>query len=497
MKKFLFLMLSLFIFASCEDECNFCGSNDCDGECQNVAPQPDIEELIVGDWVYVDTKNHIWEKQSLLSNMKLYYSGYGLDPYLWIENAAGTYYFTSDNNKMSLAFDNVLGGTTYLDYEITEIKKYSYTAKSYTDNGIYGGTYTYNRIIDEIELEFGETTTPRYGTLTSNIDIQYYFSNNEDIATVNASTGKIKAGNVAGLTYINVVTAEGNALIEVKVTDPDNLFPDYSPALNMTLNEAKQSYGAYNQSYYSNALLYLITGNEYAKTAYLLHENGNIVQVTIELKDQISYTEKDIHKFLSSKYTYQYNTDGMYMYFDLSQPEILPMVIYYAPEDNHVYYLKVNTDATEDLWPDYSEEFGKTMSQIKSKYGSSWYDSETSSYFWVENDYIEFVAFSIDENTKKCYAASAFLKSSCDWDDALDYLYEKYYVYEAGCEPEEKWYAFINKSTLSSSSVGITFDGINGCITYVDLTKSRSVEAKSKTLKDASIKAKSIERPQK
>ncbi len=494
MKKFLFLMLSLFIFASCEDECNFCGSNDCDGECQNVAPQPDIEELIVGDWVYVDTKNHIWEKQSLLSNMKLYFSGYGLDPYLWIENAAGTYYFTSDNNKMSLVYDNVLGGKTYQDYEITEINKYSYTAKSYTDNGIYGGTFTYNRVIDEIELEFGETATPRYGTLTSNIDIQYYFSNNEDIATVNASTGKIKAGNVAGLTYINVVTAEGNALIEVKVIDPDNLFPDYSPALNMTLNEAKQSYGAYNQNYYSYALLYLITGNEYAKTAYLLHENGNIVQVSIELKDQISYTEKDIHKFLSSKYTYQYQTDGMYMYFDLSQPEILPMVIYYAPEDNFVYYLKVNTEATEDLWPDYSEEFGKTMDEIKEKYGTPYYVGTYYSYFFVENDYINDVGFSTNESTNLVDAAVAFLETNCDKEKALDFIKSKYYYYSTNENGEP---IYIDSSNgLYDARLAILYNEEYGYFLYMQLSTSRSAETKAKMLKK-SIKTKSIERPQK
>lgn len=458
MKKFLFLILGLFIFTSCSDECDFCGNKDCNGECQ-------IQDAIVGEWVYDDVQNNVWEKLKLLSNQQMYISATRLTPiFLYMENMPGYYYYTN-GNKFSFSYEAITGGKLYTDLKITEIKKYSYTAEAYTDNGMFSGTYEYNRVVDAIELKLSESTTPRYDYLIPNIDISFYSSNNEDIATVNASTGKITAGNTAGLTYIKAVTSEGNALIEVKVIDPDNLFPDFSSALNMTTTEAERMWGKCNKDY-SNVNRYLIKGNDYAKTALLyFNENNQIDTVCIELKDQIYYTKDDIHKFLSSKYDYQEQTYGMYMYFDLSQPDILPMVIYYDPEYNEIYYIKITSN---DLWPDYSEEFGKTMAQIKSKYGSAWFDGDNYSYFWVENDYINYVGFTVDKTSKKCYAASAFLKSSCNWNEALNYLDQKYYLYEAGCNTEEKYYAFINAPTLSKSTIAISFDGKIGCITYVD-----------------------------
>ena len=92
----------------------------------------------------------------------------------------------------------------------------------------------------------------------------------------------------------------------------------------------------------------------------------------------------------------------------------------------------------------------------------------------------DFVSFSISSTTGTIYASSLFLKQDCDWQAALDYLNNKYYYYELGSTPDENRFAFTNKPDLSDSTIGITFDGANGSITYVDLKASRS-EAGKKT----------------
>jgi hypothetical protein len=45
-----------------------------------------------------------------------------------------------------------------------------------------------------------------------------------------------------------------------------------------------------------------------------------------------------------------------------------------------------------------------------------------------------------------------------------------YYFYEKGTVVEDSYYAFTNKKTLDESNIGITFDGRDGLIGFIDLT---------------------------
>lgn len=145
MKKFFLFLLGAVILTACSDD---------DGGPQNP-PNDTLAEMIIGEWVYDNPAVGVWEKQILRNNMSLYYSSQVLNPYVSIENAEGTFYFTSEN-RITLAYQNIMGYTTYADLEIESIEKYSYTATFRDDDGLYGGRYTYNRLIDDVELEFGE-----------------------------------------------------------------------------------------------------------------------------------------------------------------------------------------------------------------------------------------------------------------------------------------------------------------------------------------------------
>ena len=470
--------------------------------CRDLEPMPEPSpepnkpvgnsELIVGEWVYDDPINGIWEEQKFLSNGKLYYSAFYLNPYLWIENSDGIYMFTSNEKKMTLVYSSVLGEKTYLDVEIKEINDFSYTGRFINSDGSYGGTYTYHRLVDRKKISLRETITPAYGDITKESEIISYSSNDTSIVVVDSKNGRITAKERTGQTYICIQTTSGNAYVEVIVNDPNNLFPDFSAALNMNYMEVLDKWGDCNKEY-PNTMRYPIRGNEYAKLATLWFDDGkNVNYLQIELKTpvSISSTEKKVHEYLSTKYEYQYKEDGVYTYFDFSQPEILPMAIFYIPSENSVEYLKIELQS--DLWTDYALDFGKTASELKVNYGTPFYEDIQSLYFLQDNDFIEFVGFSINEITNTAYAAGAFLKTDCDWQKALDFVANKYYYYEQGSDENEYFFAFTNKSSLQESTIGITFDGVNGLITYVDLTASRAISTRIHTSDFPYVK---IERP--
>lgn len=336
MKQHLFL---LACFTACISLFISCSSDD-DNE---IVIDP---TLIIGEWVYDAPDDGIWEKQKFLSNMKFYVSYLTLNPYSEQENTEGNYYYTEGSKKFTFTYQNVLGGITYQDAVIESINEYSYTATFYNDDNTFNGRYTYHKLIGSVSLIFNENNTLQYERLIPNANVNTFRSNNEEIAKVNPNTGEITAGTKAGRTYINVVTDEGIAYVEVYVKDPVNLIPDYSSALNMNEEEVKRLWPDYciHAIPVANCIYYPIVGYDYAAMAMIwLDDEKNVESVQITVKTTVVndvVREPELHKFLSEKYEYQSSENGIYTYYDFSQPQVLLMAIYYSPTDNLIEYQK-------------------------------------------------------------------------------------------------------------------------------------------------------------
>lgn len=484
MKKFLLLLTCVCMVVSCSED-----------EQKTSNPTP---PRIIGEWVFDDPENGIWEKQKFLSNMKFYLSYMTMFPYTAQENAEGSYYYTSDNSKITFSYQNVLGGITYQDAVIEEINDWSYTASYYNDDNTFTGRYTYHKLLDVEEMPFGESCIPQYDSLISDVTIKGFKSNNEDIAIVNPNTGEITAGSTFGRTYVNVITDEGIAYIEVNVKDPENLFPDYSPALNMNEKEVKKQWPdfcVYGEPV-ANCIHYPIIASDYAEMAMIwLDDDKNVESVQLSVNTTAideAEREKEIHKYLSTKYEYISSESGIYMYFDLSNPQELPMAIYYSPELNLIEYQKIILD---DLWEDYTLNFGKSSADLIKIYGAPVYQTTTNLFFTPENDYVENVVFSLTDD--KVYAASIILRADCDWQEALNFLNRKYYYFEEGSDASNNSFAFMNKKTLTESSIGIIFDGKEGIITYVDLTANVSSSETVQTIAAETRGLRTVSKPRK
>ena len=182
--------------------------------------------------------------------------------------------------------------------------------------------------------------------------------------------------------------------------------------------------------------------------------------------------EDAIHEYLSTKYTYLENNEGVYWYYG-SSDEGLVFWVLYSPEEETISYMRISVP---DLWRDYSLDMGKTVYQLMTEYGEPfWVDDEGWLYYLEENDYIDYYVYGFNATSQKVNKVYAYLYDNFDGQAILDELLRKFVYYEPGSAPSEGRYAFKNEE----GSVGIVFYAWDGCIGYVDLRTSTSASSRT------------------
>lgn len=173
-----------------------------------------LAENIQGTWV-TDDKGNIWERDV-----------FGPDGYFFSnwsrkiiyptdnESAQGTYTVDGATQTITVSAKTPYNMRLNSEYRIQQFDLFSFYTHIYS-GGDKTGEFYYQRMIDTIGLKKGESNHPDYLKLTENIAIMGYSSHDTDIATVD-ETGEIKA-LAAGMTYIDVLTSQGNAVIEISV----------------------------------------------------------------------------------------------------------------------------------------------------------------------------------------------------------------------------------------------------------------------------------------
>lgn len=178
-------------------------------------PQPilNLPKAILGKWIW---DSSYWESINFLENGKAYYSNADAARGIYNENASGEYTIDTSTNRLTLKVLPTGGTQMTVIMAITTISKYSFTAKFYSA-GQLTGTFTYAKQLGSIELEVGDAILPEYEKLVeSGTVITKYQSHDSNIVEVNSGTGNIKAKN-SGRTYIDIVTYDGTAVVEVIV----------------------------------------------------------------------------------------------------------------------------------------------------------------------------------------------------------------------------------------------------------------------------------------
>ena len=202
MKKFLFLLITAFAVAACDDDCDH--GYDGGGMASN---------LLLGSW-YEETQN----EEDTYSASSAFYGKYCNK--LVQGEGQGTYRLDTERNRLTWSYHvNGMGMTS--DWKLRDVSKYQFV--QYSDVAIL----TYGKIVDTYNMNGGDTKTISFNEL----NVQGYESTNEYIATV-SSDGLVTATGEKGTAYIKVKCLEANVYVKVIVGDnyPD-LWIDYSGLL--------------------------------------------------------------------------------------------------------------------------------------------------------------------------------------------------------------------------------------------------------------------------
>lgn len=264
MKKLFAILLCAICICSCSKE---------DEEGTSI----DYAKLIVGQWVYDHPEEGVWETLKFTSSGMFYYSNTNTNIYDFEnENVDGRYFI--EGNHITGTYK--LNGVTpmNLDMTLTHINDLEFTAK-FNDSGL---SFTYARLLDSETMGRGETITPNYENLLRKIDIIAFSSHNSNVASVDASTGRVTAVS-SGRTYIDVITKEGTAVVEIIV---EGLLPyDFDKLIGQNKSVIYSTFGSTPTTETEEVMVYQNLTNEIEFVRVGIDSaTGNVLNIRIYLK---------------------------------------------------------------------------------------------------------------------------------------------------------------------------------------------------------------------
>ena len=218
-------------------------------------------------------------------------------------------------------------------------------------------------------------------------------------------------------------------------------------------------------------------------TFYFLGKGHLMSSYGIHYRSGIDYI--DVQKFLNLNYIpngeKQIQGFKCYQYVDSR----FSKAVFLYPELRLIEYYDLTQSLISDTpWPDLSQYFNMTAAQLKENLGQPYLESEKQLIYFVNDNYLSIVVFSLDSETGFVNAVVSTIKGDADIDEMHESLKQKYYVYEKGTIEAESYYAFLDEETLDTSSLGITLDKVERTIGYFRLNSNSS---KAKMLDFSSI----------
>lgn len=449
MKNFLFLICTVFIAVSCSDD-----SDD------NTLP---VSDKIVGEWVYDHMDDEgVWETMKFTSSGVFYYSNINVGWKFSNDTNDGRYWI-EDGNRLTGTY-TLNGISANIQMTFKEISDYSFTA-SFND-GAKLGTFTYSRLIDKVTIKPGQTVTPSYSAFVP-AGINGFKSHNTSVAFVDASSGAITAV-AAGHTYIDVVTDEGTAVIEVISFDEENMFEDFSSALTKTIPEIVSIEGdKYLYRDDENGLVYLADDYLCDTVKYItgMYDKTHIEFVELVLNNNVSSTK--IKESLNKQYELISSSDNIFAYKTDKEVNGYPVTISYYEKQNWVVYAQL---LPTSLWTDFSYLFGLSDSNVNSEmkeYGYSYvlsdynYSKDGSDYYLItDNEYASMVGFVFNAEKKMC-EYWVYLNENVNYKDIYNYLNSRYDL--SSSESSRSQYVFYD----NGKRMKIVYDA-SGYVSYTD-----------------------------
>lgn len=341
-KLFAFMLCAIAFCASCNDD---------------EDPVVDYADLLVGEWVYDHPEESVWETIKFTSSGMFYYSNSNEILYDFEnENVNGRYFVDGDLVTGTYTLNENI--QMNLDMQITKINELEFTAK-FNDTGL---KFTYARLLDSETVEYQETILPNYSNLLRNIDIIGYSSHNTNIAQVDATTGKV-TGVSSGRTYIDIITSEGTAVVEIIVK---GMFPyDFGEFIGAEKTEIYETFGNKPVGEEEDVIVYQNLSEEIQYVRIGINSlTGKVTDISIYFRNVDSSYANNVTEYLEKLYTiYEKGTTATYKaYINNKEFDKASIGITWDITNMQLTYVAL----PYDLFTDYSPFLGKTRKEVKS-----------------------------------------------------------------------------------------------------------------------------------
>lgn len=433
--KFL-ILLSLLLAYSCSKDGDVPG------------PYKSFIDVLSNTWIYEEPENGVWEKDRFTPS-GIFYSTYTLSAYGISENVSGNYSIMNGNQIIG-QYRLSSGTQMNLDWTINDLNELQMT---YTQNTVGGLRFTVNRLLAELNMNYGETMIPDYKSLIPGEitiyhtydnpekgcpQIQGFSSRNNRIATVNAATGEIKAVS-KGRTYVEVISNLGTAVIEVNVIS-SLLGDDYEGYVGITKEQVKATFGNQATIETKNRLIYRkSSGNILSFDFNFDMLSGQVESLLLTFPENTDITMEQIEEYLRNRfYSYEQGT-----FINKPTYEMSDVKITLNTDRRILTYERVS----HDLFPNYTPLLGKTQEEVINILGTPGTASTDRLTYRLHNDYVTFltVAFenSVEGITNTAQTVILEVGTTANKNQIIQYLESRYELGGSSTDTD-RWYHTID-----------------------------------------------------
>ncbi len=453
-------MKKLFVILLCA--LSFCACNKDDDAIDYAA-------LLVGQWVYDHPEEGVWETIKFTSSGMFYFSNTNELLYEFEnDNVNGRYFVEGD----LVTGTYILNGVTQmnLDMQITKINDLEFTAK-FNDSGL---SFTYARLLATKVVDYQETITPNYGNLLRGVDVIAYASHNIKVATVNSSTGEV-TGVTSGRTYIDVITAEGTAVIEIIVK---GLMPyNFDEFIGEEKSVIYEVFGATPANEEDDVMVYQNISNEISTLRVGINLlTGKVSDIRVGLGAVSSDYVQNMTEYLSRLYTIleEESTETVKSYINDENFDDASVCITWDLSNKELAYVTID----HDLFTDYSPFLGKSKEDVKAimKDYQPFMEDEYRLVYGISDGKIDmvycFYTLDLVDTYEDAQAIYVTLNSQLGQSEIMTYLSNKYIYFENESTSTDKVY--LSNDGLIVIFYSTEYDQV---VYYPNVSKSMSISS--------------------
>lgn len=378
-------------------------------------------------------------------------------------------------------------------------------AYGHTKHGVAESTLVYlcpeDKLTDEIQLVLKESV-PELAVLS--YMNSHYYKMKEDDSYVYFSSSSDPETSKAIVAYSKqqrrIVFRETQHYYEK--AHVKELWEDFVPLFGANQAAVKKAMGEYGYKLLMSDASYSKDGSDY----YTVSGNKYITMVGFVFNPDKQVSEfwlymdttsdaNEVYKNLLAKYKEEKTESSKTSLVFYNDDKTMKVV--FDLKNGTLTYTKLSMKQHEtpkkEMLGTYYEALGMTHDQIVSKYGAPYQEDGTSMYYVVGSENVSLVSFMLDSNTGRCKNTVLLLTEQTTLSTVVDYFNSKYYKFDKGTAADGSQYAWVNKSTFATSTMGITYFPKDKMVIYVllkDPLTSRMDDVSSLMKRDSASFAK-------